>query len=433
MVCKNILKFHFIAFAKKAICRIQTLLQSPYTLVFIFEPFFWLAGLRQFNLSGEKKPLLESKKILIVFFGEIGDSMLLTPFLRELKKNFTQANITLAVRPKTADLIRHCPHVNSIVPIKLQNNRIPSKNYRWDFNHVNLCRNFFWAEKFDLAILPRWDVDYYQASFFVYLSGAKRRVGYSANVKALKKRLNPGHDLLFTDVIKDSDTTHEIVHTLKIIEFLGGHINDASLEAWWGENDEAYVGQFLDQNKHRLRRPVICLGISSLRLTKRWPIDRYILLIEWLMEKYHATILLLGDSHDKQLGDKVNGRIKNPYMLNYIGQPNIRETLCLLRNCDLYIGNDTGLKHLASYWQIPIIEISSWPKDGFLASDNSAVRFKPWKSEYLLIQPDHALTPCKGECTSEEAHCIMQISVEQVKEALTKFLEMSNRFHYVNT
>lgn len=60
----------------------------------------------------------EIRHILIVEPDPIGDMVLATPFLRELRRNFINAKITLVTRPSTYNLMELCPYVDRITVFK---------------------------------------------------------------------------------------------------------------------------------------------------------------------------------------------------------------------------------------------------------------------------------------------------------------------------
>src|SRR5206468_2542135 len=97
----------------------------------------------------------------------------------------------------------------------------------------------------DLAIVPRWDADYYHASFLAYFSGASWRVGYSEHVTDLKRQLNSGYDRLFTHVLDGRGLKHEVERSLEVVQFLKGTVHQRQTELWVSSEDEAYAEQVL--------------------------------------------------------------------------------------------------------------------------------------------------------------------------------------------
>src|SRR5204863_1891779 len=71
---------------------------------------------------------------------------------------------------------------------------------------------------FDLALVPRWDIDFNGALKLAWASGAPRVVGFSERSTANKAVLNRGDDRFYTDVIVDHRPIHEVEHKLALIE-----------------------------------------------------------------------------------------------------------------------------------------------------------------------------------------------------------------------
>jgi heptosyltransferase-2 len=91
----------------------------------------------------------------------------------------------------------------------------------------------------------------------------------------------------------------------------------------------------------------ICLGISASGPTKRWNIENFITLCKKINEKIPAKFYLAAGNNDKNLIDKfLDSEIsKNCTSFQDL---KIKETMPIIKNCDLYIGNDTGWLHISS-------------------------------------------------------------------------------------
>ena len=55
------------------------------------------------------------KNILLIRLDEIGDVVLMTPLLREMRSNYPEADITLIVKPQVYNLVELCPYVNKVM------------------------------------------------------------------------------------------------------------------------------------------------------------------------------------------------------------------------------------------------------------------------------------------------------------------------------
>ena len=91
----------------------------------------------------------------------------------------------------------------------------------------------------------------------------------------------------------------------------------------------------------------ICLGISASGPTKRWNIENFITLCKKINEKIPSKFYLAAGNNDKNLIDKfLDSEIsKNCTAFQDL---KIKETMPIIKNCDLYIGNDTGWLHISS-------------------------------------------------------------------------------------
>jgi len=91
----------------------------------------------------------------------------------------------------------------------------------------------------------------------------------------------------------------------------------------------------------------ICVGFSASGSTKRWYVENYIKLAIEINKKIQCKFYLAGGKNDRELFTKfLNSSIAN----NCISFENlsIQETLPIIKNCNIYVGNDTGWLHISS-------------------------------------------------------------------------------------
>jgi heptosyltransferase-2 len=91
----------------------------------------------------------------------------------------------------------------------------------------------------------------------------------------------------------------------------------------------------------------ICLGISASGPTKRWDIKNYIKLCIDINARTPSKFYLAAGNNDKDLIDQfLNSELSN----NCVSFKDLKiiETLPIIKNCNLYIGNDTGWLHISS-------------------------------------------------------------------------------------
>ena len=91
----------------------------------------------------------------------------------------------------------------------------------------------------------------------------------------------------------------------------------------------------------------ICVGVSASGPTKRWDIKNFITLCKKINERTPSKFYLAAGNNDKELIDKF---LSSEISKNCISFQDlkIKETMPIIKNCDLYIGNDTGWLHISS-------------------------------------------------------------------------------------
>ncbi len=405
------------AFLKYPIRQALNWLGTPQTAHLLGEPLFWLARTRR---SDRAIDLAEIKQVLVVRLDEIGDVVMTTPFLRELRRNLPDAWITLVVKPQVYNLVEFCPYVNELLTYDWgTKGRFASLRRHW--RALKLAWRCLWRRRFDLAILPRWDVDDYHATFVAYFSGAPWRVGYSENVVAHKKRHNSGFDRLLTHPLQNSIIKHEVEHNLDVIRFLGGEVQDDRLELWLREEDEIFAEKLLRTHGRGFNDLLISLAPGANASKRRWPLSRFAELGSGFRDSYRARILVVGGPGEETLGRELQQELGDA-VINTVGQTTLRQTVALLKRCRLFVGNDAGPMHIAAALGVPVVELSCHPKSGVPWSANSPLRFGPWGVSHTVLQPLTIRPPCVEECVVNHPCCILGITVEQVKQAVAEQL-----------
>lgn len=367
-----------------------------------------------FNFKKDNK--ISVNNILIIRLDEIGDVVMTTPFIRELKRNFPKANITLIVKPQIYNLVELCSYVDKVLTFN---------RYSGRFGYfINILKAYIYSKtylknkKFDLCIIPRWDTDVYGASYLSYFSKAKRRIAYSECVSPTKSVENKGFDAFFTDVITKTEHLHEVERNLDVIRFWGGKIFNTALELWVEKDDYEIVKNIIGKENINI---LFCPSAGSRH--REWDINKYCDVLNLLNKKFAFKLIVLGDMKNtsealQNLKERYTGEV-----IDLVGKTTLRETVALMQVADVFIGGDTGPMHIAAACKIDGIVISCHPKTGDINYGNSPKRFGPWQSPLVVLQPEYGLEDCRNGCNKNYAHCINQITVDEVYQELEKILE----------
>ena len=400
----------FLAYAKSTV---RSLVLSPALVRLIAGAFFRVTRVRA---KGQAHDLPGGERVLVVRLDEIGDVTLTAPLLRELRRLLPNAWISLVVKPAVRNLVERCPYVDEVLVYDWSVSRSLGPIQR-HWRAVRLAYSYLWRRRFTLALVPRWDTDHYHAPFVAYLSGAQRRVGYSEHVTELKRRRDRGFDRLFSDVLDDNQLKHEVEHNLDLVRFLGGTVQTDRLELWTDDADERFAGHVLSTHDVRVDDIVIAFAPGAGAPKRMWPLARFAEIGDWLKQLGHVRILVVGGPEEQHLGQELRRQLGD-IVIDMVGRATLRQTGALLKHCALYVGSDSGSMHLAAAAGLAVVEISCHPHDGSPWHLNSPHRFGPWGVPYVILQPVSATPPCTDACAMTQAHCILDIQVERVKEAI---------------
>jgi heptosyltransferase-2 len=323
------------------------------------------------------------KSLLIIKLDEIGDFILLTPFLRELRRNSPQANIELIVKPAVYNLAEMCPYVNEVLVYDWSSQGKRCSLLRRQWRALSLAvRQLRWMQ-FDVAIIPRWDADTYHATQLAVYSGARAIVAFSEGCTVQKRIVNRGFDRMVSHIIDEIESDgHEVSANLAILKKFGAVVESSELEIWLSPEDEEFAGAALEK-----RGRCVAIATGASKRYKQWPRDRFSELAIWLKERYGLTPLLFGAFGDPRLQEAVD----------FLGLT-LRQTAAMIARCDFFVGNDSGLKHIAAAVNTPVVEINALRFGGLRVHPNSPARFRAWNVAQRIVQPPHGT----GECAINE-------------------------------
>lgn len=379
---------------------------------------------------------IENDNILIVRTDVIGDYILTTPFIREVRNNNPNANIVLVTSPLSYNLACTNKYVDEVYVVNGSTQYVQIGPLLIDL--LEFCHNYLWFDKngnmrrFKYAFTPQWGSDNFIPCILSYLSNARYRIGYGFTPHIswmLNFKDNPNLGVTLTDwvdtfilnraLIVKQDVVHEVDKHLYPLKYLGWHINNTDLELDL-TNDDINKAKMLISP---LTKKKVVVGISAGKPCAIYDINKF---NDVLKQIDDADFIVVGGINDKKLASNLTVPI-----LDLTGQLSLRETAAVISLSDLYLGNDTGMLHMAATFKKPVVLISREAKDKMNDAPgvmSSIARFHPWHTKYEIVQPKHAIdecayTPMHGGCCRLTAHCINQIKPEEIVEAYKKVCE----------
>lgn len=247
----------------------------------------------------------------------IGDMIIFLPYIHAISKKF-QSKVSLLVKKnsKAKELCLDDPHIGEIINLDINKNS-PSNHIGWSgfFKLLSEIKE----KKFDKIFIFNSSVKYL---LLAKLAGIKSISQYPLFLR--KNNIVLTARELIQNSIRENISTQPILH-----------LDKAKIEN--AKNKYKFDNNF----KH------ICFGFSASGPTKRWPIENYIKLAENLNEIKPCKFYLAGGRDDEELFTKFLDSSIASSCVSF-KDLYISETLPIIKNCDMYVGNDTGWLHIAS-------------------------------------------------------------------------------------
>ena len=354
---------------------------------------------------------------------KIGDNLLHIPFLRALRAMYLGRQIHLVHHENARAIYEHCPFVDKRIEISW-----PMSAPATLLRRLSLCAAVFKMlgsrTRYGLAIAPRWDEDLY-APFIAWMSGAPRVIGFSRHVLREKAWRNYGTDCLFTDAVLDTAVRHESQRALRLLACLpNAHVAPAAgLEFWFSEDDQRKV-KLLQDVAAPSGVTWIAMAPGAAIDRRKWPVANFASVAQALGQRPGVRLMLLGTAAEAVDCETLLQASRPSASLNLAGRLSLAQTAAALQACRMFIGNDSGLLHLASAVRTPVIEISCHPMQSPDLHANSPARFGPTAPISAVLRPARPLTQaCRHGCIFGTAHCITAVTAASVVHTAESLLD----------
>ncbi len=349
-------------------------------------------------------------RILVIALAGIGDCLIATPLIHELRLQYPDAELeALVFWPGSRDLLEGNPHLNTVH----QRNLVKDGNLKAVRYLLQLRRR-----RYDLTVNahPQARIHYRLAAA---LLGAPLRLSHRYDDHGTLD------SLLINRTIPQDYAIHSIENNIRLVELLGRtpRLTQPEMEVFLTPADREWAAGFVAQHHLGEKR---CLGIhvgsggtKNLSL-KRWPVGHYVELLRRFTHSHpQIPVLLFGGPEEEQAHQEILAAVGAGRVLN-VRSSNFRQTAALLQHCRAFLSVDTVLMHLAAAMKVPNQVVIEAPT---LNPTNL-----PWQTRYRLVRNPlvHGRNleyyrydggPIKG-AREHLLACMASVKVEDVYEAV---------------
>ena len=344
-------------------------------------------------------------KILLINPFGIGDVLFTTPLIANFRRAYPQAFIAYIANRRALPIVESNPKINQVYVYErdeFKKDLIPS----WIRLYQEIRK-----EKFDVVF------DFSLNSSFGFFSLAcriKQRIGYDYR--------NRGRFLTDKIILEGYESRHVVDYYLDLLKIIEVPVREKSLQIFPDNNSQQWARDWAKGQGIDLKRPLIAIipggGASwgAQAAQKHWPSQQYAFLVDKIIAKTKAAIILMGDLKDQSLCYELTRQGSNS-IYDAVGKTDLLQMAALLKLCRLAVVNDGGPLHVAVAAGVKTVSIFG-PVDPLVYGPYSL-------SGDTVIQKNLPCQPCyrqfrKAYC--EHLSCLNQLTVQEVYEKIEKLL-----------
>ena len=313
------------------------------------------------------------RSILILSLAGIGNTLLATPMLRQLKERLPSTRLSVLVMFEgSAEVLRYNPFVDEVL--------------QWDLLGQGSWRSFLFLarlrrRKFDL-IFHTYPSNRKAYNLMGWFLSFHRQIGHTyrhdnfRNLNFLK-----GKTLL------EDESLHDVEENVRLLGLLGLQTSPPGpLGLYLSREEEKFAEGWLLERRLIGRRLVglhTGSGLLKNQIKRRWAPERFAEVADRLAQEEETAILLFGGKEDEEANRRCARAMKTtPYL---VAGRRFLEAAALLARCHLLVTNDSALMHAAAALQVPTVAIFG---------PTNPVYVRPFQNRYRIVRKDLPCSPC---------------------------------------
>ncbi|MDE2007433.1 MAG: glycosyltransferase, partial [Rhodospirillales bacterium] len=292
-------------------------------------------------------------RILVVKVDHIGDFISALPAIRRLKATFPEAAIDVLVNPSAIGLARMEPAIAEAIPFAFFHARSALGQVELEREALAALAARLKATGYDLAIDLRKHLDTRE---LLREAGARWSAGYDhmGQFPWLDVALEWEGDRALHP--KRHHITEDLLRLVAAID-LAATERPRPLAPPPSDPLPEAIGA-------RFARPVVCVHPGAGNAMKQWPVGNFAALLGLILARHPVNVLLIGGPDEAEIGAEIEAALDAPDRVgSAIGALKLGALPALLARAALFIGNDSGPKHIAAAVGVPVIGIHSGTVD----------------------------------------------------------------------
>jgi heptosyltransferase II len=349
-----------------------------------------------FAIQMDSLETLHPKNIIVRMPNWIGDLVMATPVLSDLRRAYPEASITAMCRFPLCDLLREDEEIDELFCFS----KISG------FGRRNEKRNIIEKLRkgnYDLGILLTHS---FSSAWWFWQGRVSNRLGYECNGRRLL--LTHGIPLLHEEI----QNQHLVLTYKMLLQPLGIPLSETAPRLFLKEEEIEQARNLL--HHHGVKEDQLIVGINpgaTYGSAKCWLPERFRDVTERLLVDPSIAIVYFGDQATASLVKEICKGL-SPRVVNLAGVTSLRELSSLIALCDVLLTNDSGPMHIADALGTPIVAL--------FGSTNEIVTGPYRMGE--VVHKHVSCSPCHQRTCPIDFRCMRQIEAEEVYQKVLKSL-----------
>lgn len=331
----------------------------------------------------------------------LGDLVMATPILADLRRQWPDARITAMCQSNVAPLLKSDPNIDELYTYKRPSGWI-HKHF-----HGEIIEALKHGE-YDLGILL---TNSFSSALWFWRGSVKNRIGFSTH----------GRSLLLNKAVPfpaNKETQHLVITYKLLLEPLGVPLSETAPYLHITPQENLTAQEHLINQGIKLGTNAV-VGINpgaAFGTAKCWLPERFIEVSKRLLEDPTLYIVYFGDPAGAPLVNDICHKLSNDRVINMAGKTTIREAIALIKNCTVFLTNDSGPMHICSALNVPLVA---------LFGSTSDIKTGPYGGG-KVIHKRVECSPCYKRVCPIDFRCMTRIEVDEVYQAVKTELKSKN-------
>jgi heptosyltransferase-2 len=341
------------------------------------------------------------RNVLVVQTSFLGDLVLTTPLLGEIRRRFPEARVSVLATPRAAPILEGHPAVDRVL--------VDDKRGRdRGLGGVLAAAARLAGCRFDTVLSPHKSL---RTALCLRLARIPRRIGF---------RESRGW-FLFTDTVRRDRDRHDVERNLCLLRAFGIEPEECErrLELAVSPGAAAAAERLLAEVAPGAG-PLHGIAPGSVWATKRWRAAGFAEVARRLVEEHGGRALVLGGPEDRTLAEEIVRR-SGGKAADLAGRTDLPALVAVIARLDCLVTNDSAPLHIGSALGVPRVAVfcATSPRQGF----------GPWGEHAAVVETDLECRPCARHggprCPRGTADCIELVTTADVMRRVREVLEVA--------